>query len=133
MRRVVLASASPRRRELMGLLFPDFKVVVSHADENITMPIPPEIIASELAARKARAAAKLAGDALIVGALHGSGRIEIAQLFPVEEHAAGAAGLSYSITHTGDRTNHGHPGVGGDAVALSIHTEEQRTVTGEGD
>ena len=68
MRRVVLASASPRRRELMGLIFPDFKVVVSHADENITMPIAPEIIAAELAARKAHAAAKLAGDALVVGA-----------------------------------------------------------------
>jgi septum formation protein len=50
---LVLASSSPRRREILSRFIPDFKVVPSSADENCSLPDPVEY-AVELACRKAR-------------------------------------------------------------------------------
>ena len=56
----VLASASPRRRELMNIITDKFEVVVSDADESAIDPAntPPGIYVQELALLKAAASAK---------------------------------------------------------------------------
>ncbi len=64
--KVILASKSPRRRELLKELFPEFEVVVSDADENLGPEISPYDAVELLALRKGRAVADLNGDALVV-------------------------------------------------------------------
>jgi len=60
--RLVLASASPRRRALLAGLGLAFAVVPSDVDETLPADLPPDRGATELARRKARAvAARLAG------------------------------------------------------------------------
>ena len=55
----VLASASPRRKELLKVMGLDFDIVVSNADEDsISKDIPVELYVQELALLKAGAAAK---------------------------------------------------------------------------
>lgn len=55
----ILASASPRRRELLGRLGMEFEVVVSEADEDaIPKNIPVKLYVQELAMLKAAATAK---------------------------------------------------------------------------
>lgn len=53
--RIILASTSPRRRELIALLNRPFEVVPSHADEDTPEDYTPEQIVEELALRKAKA------------------------------------------------------------------------------
>ncbi|MCD8156284.1 MAG: Maf family protein [Clostridiales bacterium] len=70
--RIILASASPRRRELLARLGMDFEVIPSKGEEVITKEIPAEIV-TELAVQKAQAVAKLLKnraeeDILLIGA-----------------------------------------------------------------
>lgn len=59
MSEIILASASPRRRELLGNMGLDFKVVVSDADESsVDASVPPHIYVQELALLKATATAE---------------------------------------------------------------------------
>lgn len=53
MNKVILASASPRRRELLGKLGFDFEVVPSGAEEIVTSSVPYEVV-EELSLLKAR-------------------------------------------------------------------------------
>ncbi|MCD8148962.1 MAG: Maf family protein [Clostridiales bacterium] len=55
--RIILASASPRRKELLARLGAEFEVIPSGGEEVITKEIPSEIV-MELAAQKAGAVAK---------------------------------------------------------------------------
>ncbi|MCH1641622.1 Maf family protein [Paenibacillus timonensis] len=55
LRRIILASTSPRRRELIASLAIPFEVVPSHTDESYEETLSPEQIVMELAARKADA------------------------------------------------------------------------------
>ncbi len=56
---LILASASPRRRELMENMGLSFRVIVSEADEDsVDRCVPPEIYVQELALIKAAAVAK---------------------------------------------------------------------------
>ncbi|NGM83546.1 Maf-like protein [Paenibacillus sp. 7124] len=66
---IILASGSPRRRELLSLLGLPLEVIPSEADESFPPEWAPERIVSELALRKAEAVLPLAGkrDAVIVG------------------------------------------------------------------
>lgn len=54
---VLLASESPRRRELLHLLFEKFEVCSPNVDETLAKTISPQNAVQELALRKARAAA----------------------------------------------------------------------------
>lgn len=71
-RRLVLASSSPRRKQLMGLLGLPYDVVVKPVDEQIAPGVSPEEAVRELALRKARAAVKDVResnqDAVVIGA-----------------------------------------------------------------
>ena len=65
--RIILASASPRRRELLRFVCPDFDVVPSGVDETLDGP-PSREAAAALALRKARAVAARAGEGAILAA-----------------------------------------------------------------
>lgn len=69
MLQLVLASASPRRRELLERLGIPFKVSVSKAEENIDRGnLTPEQLARELALLKAKDVARTLEDGLVIGA-----------------------------------------------------------------
>ncbi len=62
----VLASRSPRRRELFGRLVESFDVEHPDVEEQFSTELSPEEIARSLAAKKARAVAARRPDALVV-------------------------------------------------------------------
>ena len=56
--RIILASASPRRRELLAQIGLSFEVLVSDVEEKVTTDVPHEVV-EELSCQKAEAVAKL--------------------------------------------------------------------------
>jgi len=66
--RVILASASPRRAELLREFVPDFDIVPAHAEEFQPEHLSPAEACMLNAYRKARAVAKQVPDALVIGA-----------------------------------------------------------------
>ncbi len=64
---IILASASPRRRELLGMICHDFSVVVSECEE-IVSSTEPEEVTIELSKQKAQAVAAGRADAVVIGA-----------------------------------------------------------------
>jgi septum formation protein len=64
---VILASASPRRRELLGRLLPRFEVSPSEIDERLDGPVGPDAVAA-IALRKARAVAAGRDTGVVLGA-----------------------------------------------------------------
>ena len=64
---LVLASASPRRRELLAGIGVTFRVEPADVDETPSAGAPPEQVAREIAARKVRAASQ-SGDDPVLGA-----------------------------------------------------------------
>lgn len=67
-RAVVLASGSPRRKDLLARLVPVFEVVTSDVDEEALTVSDPIATAERLAEAKARAVAALRPEALVIGA-----------------------------------------------------------------
>lgn len=53
--RFILASNSPRRKEILTMLGMDFTVIVSDCDESVSEPLPPDKLVCELSRRKAEA------------------------------------------------------------------------------
>lgn len=67
--KIILASASPRRRQLLALTGLDFSIYESNADESCDFTVFPDALSVGLALRKAREAAKHAEyDDLIIAA-----------------------------------------------------------------
>ena len=64
---LILASASPRRRELLSLLTTDFTLRVSEVDERAITAPTPAALAGSLAEAKARAVAAQCPGALVLG------------------------------------------------------------------
>ena len=67
-RSIILASGSPRRRELLAMIGADYTVRCADCDENCALADPREYV-KELALRKARAAAALSAKEMEAGAL----------------------------------------------------------------
>lgn len=68
MKTVVLASASPRRQELLKQIGLEFDVVVKSVDETLPEGVLAETAVKEVALRKARAAAEFYNEGIIIGA-----------------------------------------------------------------
>ena len=70
--RIILASASPRRKELLGILTPQFDVIVADADEDkIDKGLPVHLYVQELAMLKAAATVHKVGrlkNSVVIGA-----------------------------------------------------------------
>lgn len=70
--RVILASASPRRKELLALLQLPFEIITSGIEEKVTKTIPSEVV-EELSYQKAedvlrKVTAESIGEVLVIGA-----------------------------------------------------------------
>ncbi len=69
--RIVLASASPRRRELLAQIGLEFETLVSHVEEKITTVVPRTVV-EELSSQKAEAVFQSlkedGGELLVIGA-----------------------------------------------------------------
>lgn len=68
MRKIILASASPRRKQLLKQLGLEFEVVPSDVEETLNPRLKPRHQAEELALQKAQEVAKNFDDAIIIGA-----------------------------------------------------------------
>ncbi len=68
MKKIILASGSPRRTELLALAGIDFVVRLVDADETLSPDISPEEAVKILSKRKARTSAELEKDSVIIGA-----------------------------------------------------------------
>lgn len=67
--KIILASKSPRRRELLKMIFEDFTVADPYADENVKGDMPPAARISEISRRKAAALKPcVAADDVIIAA-----------------------------------------------------------------
>jgi septum formation protein len=67
-RRIVLASASPRRKELLALIGLRFTVVPSKYEEDMSLKLTPRRLACLLSAKKAEDVALRCPDALVIAA-----------------------------------------------------------------
>ena len=63
----ILASGSPRRKELLSLIIPDFEILVSGCEEFVPEGTPAEKVPALLAEQKALAVAKLRPDDIVIG------------------------------------------------------------------
>ncbi|WP_033828293.1 Maf family protein [Bacillus andreraoultii] len=68
MARLILASSSPRRRDILKQLVTSFEIISSNVDESVDKNLPPEEIVMNLAKRKASSVANNQQDAFIIGA-----------------------------------------------------------------
>ncbi len=68
MKKIILASASPRRKELLGLASVDFSVDVADADESLPDGISPENAVKMLANKKALAVFEKHTESVVIGA-----------------------------------------------------------------
>ncbi|MBA4537204.1 septum formation inhibitor Maf [Bacillus aquiflavi] len=68
MKRLILASSSPRRKELLEMLHLTFEVSSSDVDESYDPLLSPEQIVMDIASRKAKAVANKCEAALVIGA-----------------------------------------------------------------
>lgn len=68
MKKLILASASPRRSDLLRLLGLPFDVVPSHVSEALDRSIPPADYVQEISGRKARAVAAKFNREIVIGA-----------------------------------------------------------------
>ena len=104
--RVILASKSPRRRELLAEIFPDFDIIVSDADESLPADHTPAECAEIVAARKGRAVADEAGEEYVpfkpdYRTIRIGERpwIEMAGLWEVEGYFMGGPFVSYTTVN----------------------------------
>ncbi len=114
--KLVLASASPRRRELLAQMGYRFEIVAPDVDEAVDPSLPAERQAEALAERKAEAVAPRVGTALVLGAdtlVACEGRVigkaageaearEFLRLLTTHRHAV-ITGLCVLDTATGER------------------------------
>ncbi len=65
---IILASASPRRKELLQRIFSDFLIIPADIDETVAEDIPPTEVPQYLAKKKAEYLARTRHDAMIIAA-----------------------------------------------------------------
>lgn len=105
--RIVLASKSPRRRELLGKLVSDFEIITSETDETLPGDVHPSVGVEILAIRKGEAVAReLNRDALVISS---DTLVELGGIPLGKPHDASDAVRMLSLLS--GRTHHVHTGV----------------------
>src|ERR1700733_5439673 len=66
--KLILASKSPRRQELLRLMDIDFRIVLKEVDESYPGNLKPEEVAIYIAEKKARAFDEMVGDEIVLTA-----------------------------------------------------------------
>jgi septum formation protein len=66
--KLILASSSPRRKQLLEMAIPDFEILASDIDEQIQENMTPVQLVQSLAHKKAKAVQAVCPDAYIIGA-----------------------------------------------------------------
>ena len=118
---IVLASQSPRRRELLERLGLPFRVIVPDIDERMDRPLPPAELVAVISAEKARAAQALAGPEAIVIAADTVVALDGAVL----GKPAGEADAARMLSALAGRTHHVYTGL------TVLRGERVRTVSEE--
>lgn len=122
MSRIILASGSPRRRELLGQLYNEFEVITSEVDENLDADVLPINGVEILALRKGRAVAdELPSECVVISSdtlveLNGE---PLGKPTSREDAYRMLSSLSgnYHNVHTGIAVHHGGRAVSGVASA----------------
>jgi septum formation protein len=68
MKKIILASTSPRRKEIFAKIKLPFEIQESNYEENMNLKMPPEKLAEYLSAGKAKAVAEKNSNAIIIAA-----------------------------------------------------------------
>ena len=68
MRKIILASSSPRRKEILSKSSLPFEIIPSQYEEDMTLAMEPDELAKHLSSGKAEDVAKKATDAIVIGA-----------------------------------------------------------------
>jgi septum formation protein len=68
MKKIILASTSPRRKEILEMLDLEFEIIPSSFKEDNTLPLAPSVLVCQLALGKAKEVSKRNPDALVIGA-----------------------------------------------------------------
>lgn len=68
MKKIILASGSPRRKELLERFTKDFEIIPSDYEEDMTLDMPPEELAKHLSLGKAKDIANKLDEGLVIGA-----------------------------------------------------------------
>lgn len=68
MKKIILASSSPRRKEILSKAGLDFKIIVSDYEENLNLNLSPKELAKHLSKEKAKNVAKKCKNSVIIGA-----------------------------------------------------------------
>ena len=107
-KRYILASASPRRVELLKLILPEYEVIPADIDETLPPRIDPVEAATRLSVKKAKAVfEETGGDAVVIGA---DTVVEIeGYILGKPADAAEAAGM---LSMLSERRHRVHTGVG---------------------
>ena len=131
--RVILASKSPRRKELLGQIFPEFEIITAEVDESLPADIHPREGVELLAIKKGEAVARSEGtDALVISSdtLVELGGVPLGK--PCDEAEAKAmltslSGKAHNV-HTGVAVHFGgkvYSGVATTAVYFREMTDEE--------
>lgn len=67
MKKIILASTSPRRKELLSKIVSQFEAVASDYEEDMTLPMPPGELVKFLSKGKAESVAKNYTNSLVIG------------------------------------------------------------------
>ena len=65
---IILASASPRRKELLSKIFEDFKIIPADVEETINGDINTDLVPQYLSTIKAKAVAETNPNSLVISA-----------------------------------------------------------------
>jgi septum formation protein len=68
MKNIILASSSPRRKELLKKIYPSFKIMASEYEEDMTLKLEPHELAMFLARGKSQDVSKKVSKSIIIGA-----------------------------------------------------------------
>ena len=106
MMKIILASKSPRRRELLSRIFPEFEIITAQVDETLPEGMHPMVGVELLAVRKGEAVARLYPDALVISS---DTLVEYGGT-PLGKPRDEADAIS-TLTFLSNKTHHVHTGV----------------------